>query len=168
MKANVKVQDNFRKRDYPNIRKSRKPLTYQHVDDPIGRCWLCILLIKAEELVSGADKHLLFERKFKQAGITRQKLYEISQNFCPEYAAYYARHAERPLTPKICYERWHKKAVYKNGPKGEGGNPTPSAEFYTDIKSGLRACFPLVANALMTKRSSQFSLIEMRRLGTPT
>lgn len=161
MRSNVKIEEGFKKRRYPE-RKKRSPIFYQHVLDPVGRVWCIYVLLMAEELMAYTEGHM-FDRQFKRAGLTRDLLHARVLERVPAYEDYYLMKTGNPLTPNITYDRWHKKSAYANGEKGKGGIPSQSHEHYSRSEK-LRPLVPAVEEAFRSGRT--LTLEEMRKLGT--
>lgn len=164
MLKNTRVKEGFRKRKYPSNRKSREPVIYQHVDDPAGRVWIIFVCLIGEALLGFGNAHLI-DRKFKEAGLTKEALRATVDLRLPDYPLYYEEKAKRPINDNIYYQRFHKKEVYTNGPTGKGGTPGQSREHYT-VSDKLRPVFPQVVEAFMSGKT--LTLEKMMELGEPT
>lgn len=161
MKSNTGVKEGFKPRKQ-KPRKSRESLIYQHYLDPVGRTWLIITCLTAEQMMEGSEAYL-FDRKFRDAGLRDKTLKQRVDAICPQYPGYYFEQTEgNELTANIYYDRAHKKCLYTNGPKGKGGIPARSNEHYTRSK-WLRPCVPAVEQAF--RRGDPLTLDEMRVMG---
>lgn len=163
MLRNTEVKEGFRRSKYPETRKPRKPIKYQHISDPAGRTFLLIVAFTGEEMTGHSPAHII-DRNFKAAGLNANRLFETVTRLAPDYVAYYAKKSGRVLTKDVVYDRWHKKAAYSNGPTGTRGQsrPAPSHEHYLYSKR-LRACVPKVEAAF--RAGVPLTLAQMQELG---